>query len=191
MNQIEIKYAQKCNTPSDINELLPILRKYAELSETVTEMGVRSIVSTWAFLAAKPKKLVSIDLYHPSFFINHDKEGCDLDLVEKLAIQANIDFTFVQGNTLNIEIEPCDFLFIDTLHDYMQLKKELEIHSKNVKKYIAFHDTETFKKVGETTGEPGIEEAIEEFLIENNAWQICEKITYNNGLTIITRNKND
>lgn len=187
MNEIEKNYLRKCEVPSDINELLPTLRKYAEMSETVTEMGVRSIVSTWAFLAAKVKKLTSIDLAHPSAFIQHDKEGCNLEVVQNLAKENGIDFNFVQANTLEITIDSCDLLFIDTLHDYSQLKQELELHSSKVLKYIIFHDTETFATKGESEGELGILKAINEFLANNKEWNICEKITYNNGLIIIKK----
>ena len=51
---IENYYNNLVNTPSDINEHLPTLRKYAEECDHITEMGVRWIVSTYAFLAAKP-----------------------------------------------------------------------------------------------------------------------------------------
>jgi hypothetical protein len=189
MNEIEKNYLRKCEIPSDINELLPVLKKYAEFSDSVTEMGVRSIVSTWAFLAAGVKKLTSIDLYHPSFFISHDNDGCNLDLVQGLASENGIDFKFIQGNTLEIEIENCDLLFIDTLHDYLQLKTELLLHSSKVKKYIIFHDTETFGTKGESKNSEGIIKAIDEFLDSNKEWKICQKITQNNGLVVIEKRK--
>lgn len=67
MNRIEEKYQQHCNTPSDINEHLPTLRRYAEQCETVCELGVRGVVSTWAFLAAKCKKVIGVDIdWHPN-----------------------------------------------------------------------------------------------------------------------------
>ena len=54
------------NTPSDINEHIPILIKYANECNFITEMGVRWVVSTWVWLACAPKKLISYDLYNPS-----------------------------------------------------------------------------------------------------------------------------
>ena len=59
---LEQIYYQKCNSPSDINEHLPTLKRYADECEHITEMGVRWVVSTYAFLMSKPKKLVSIDI---------------------------------------------------------------------------------------------------------------------------------
>ena len=48
---------------------------------------------------------------------------------------------FFVADTRQLEIEETDLLFIDTWHDYLQLKKELFRHSNKVKKYIILHDT--------------------------------------------------
>ena len=146
-------------------------------------MGVRNVVSTWALLLAKPKKLISIDLYNPAYYGPND-----LELVQNCAVEYEIDFEFVIGNVLNMEIPECDLLFIDTLHNYNQLKQELSLHSNKVKKYIIFHDTESFRFKGETNNENGIWPAIEEFLEENKHWSVYEIFTNNNGLTIIKNN---
>ena len=182
---IEKKYQEKCRIPSDINENLPVLKKYTEECEIVIEMGVRSVVSTWAFLAGKPKELISIDLFHPSYYKDHDPQGCEIDLIKELSRKENISFNFIQADVLSIEIPECDLLFIDTKHDYTQLKREIEIHSDKVKKFIVFHDTESFKTKGETQGDPGIWKAIEEFLYQNGEWEILEHLENNNGLTVI------
>ena len=68
MDKILEKYKQVSETHSDINEHLITLKKYTEECDTVVEMGVRSIVSTWAFLAGNPKKLISLDLHNPAKF---------------------------------------------------------------------------------------------------------------------------
>jgi hypothetical protein len=177
-------YNLKCNTYSDIYQHLPVLKKYTEECEHVTEMGVRDVVSTWAFLAGKPKILKSIDIVYNS----------NIELAKQLAKSENIDFEFILGDTRKLTIENTDFLFIDTLHTYSQLKEELKIHKNNVNKYIAFHDTETFKNIDEPLYENqpnnekgiGLWPAIEEFLLENKDWKILEHFPYNNGFTIIT-----
>ena len=61
MSLLEL-YDQKCSEKSDINENLPTLKRYAEECDHVTEMGVRTIVSTYALLMGKPKKMVSYDI---------------------------------------------------------------------------------------------------------------------------------
>ena len=61
-------FEEKKNIISDINEHLETFKKYSEECDTIIEMGVRGIVSTWAFMIGKPKKMISIDIIHPSEF---------------------------------------------------------------------------------------------------------------------------
>lgn len=174
-------YIEKCETPSDINELLPILRNYAERCEHITEMGVRYVVSTYALMMGMPKKLISYDI------ISIEEFGVSIDYLKKLAKDNNVDYEFILGDTTNLEIDETDFLFIDTWHVYPQLKKELDLHAKRVRKYIAFHDTETFEYKGEDEGYVGLWPAIEEFLNENKDWVICERFAHCNGLTVLKK----
>lgn len=180
MELLENFYNQRCQVPSDINEHLPTLKRYAEECDHITEMGVRWVVSTFAFMMGKPKTLVSIDI-DPV-----EKHGIKTEDLVELAKTADVDFRFIVGDTTVIEIEETDFLFIDTLHTYDQLKKELELHPGKVRKYIGFHDTTTFAKVGEYN-QVGLWPAIEEFLSSNPDWVIAEKFENNNGLTILKK----
>jgi len=174
-------------TESDINEHLVTLRKYAEECEHITEMGTRYVCSTWAFVIAKPKKVVCYDILTN---LDLTKFNQRLDEIKFHAKKLDVDFSFNLKNVLEIEIDETDLLFIDTYHEYNQLKKELELHSKKVKKYLIFHDTTTFGDKGETFKEPntiGIIPAIYEFLEENKDWNLCEKFENNNGLTILKK----
>ena len=101
MNNVLIlkKYIELSKTPSDINEHLETLKKYAQECDIIVEMGVRSIVSTWAFLAANPKKLISLDLYNPSRF------GGNLQEVYEAASFSDIDFSFVEQDSLSYNID--------------------------------------------------------------------------------------
>lgn len=175
---IENKYQELCNTSSDINEHMPVLRKYAEKCNHITEFGVRGIVSTYALLAAQPHTLISYDI-----------KNCNWKPLQDAAISYTF-FEFILGNTLEIEIDPTEMLFIDTLHNYDQLKMELRMHAPKVSKYIVFHDTTTYDYVGESydgLSRLGIWPAIKEFLEENPEWSIKEKFTNNNGLTILVK----
>lgn len=171
-------YNEKCSITSDINEHLPTLKKYAEECEHITEMGVRWIVSTYAFLMGKPKKMVSYDIN----FINTDQI--------KEMVKNDTEFEFKVADTTNLEIETTDLLFIDTLHNYNQLKIELELHGNKAKKYLIFHDTTLFEYGDEKHNESekkGLWPAIEEFLEVNPHWEILERYTNNCGLTILKR----
>jgi hypothetical protein len=192
MNNIIKRYEELCLIPSDINEHLTTLKKYSEECDTVTEMGVRWIVSTWALLFGNPKKMTSIDLNHPSVF------GGNIDDVYNAVKETSIDFTFIESDSLKINIEPCDLLFIDTWHDYLQLKQELTRHHNNVNKYIILHDTNTFGyedepldwnniEVIETNLPKGLCPAIDEFLMTNKDWILWERKPNNNGLTVLKK----
>lgn len=189
---LDEKYQHLVNTTSDINEHLPTLKKYAEECTHVTEMGVRWIVSTYAFLAARPKTMFSIDIQHPSNW------GASIEDVENYAKEINCKYKFWQTNNLEIEIEETDLLFIDTWHSYKQLKSELELHASKVKKYIILHDTVLFGTQDELNSydafgwfngfeQKGLIPALNEFLEGNEEWAMHEVFTNNNGLTILKR----
>jgi hypothetical protein len=135
-------------------------------------MGVRSIVSTWGLLAGHPKKMLSIDIIHPS------THGVDINEVYSICQNEGIDFNFLQADTLQVIIPECDMLFIDTLHTYDHLKKELSLHSSKVKKYLAFHDTEHC---------PEVLLAIVDFLQENKNWTVDLHKTNNNGILFLKK----
>ena len=177
---IESLYNLKVNQASDINEHLPVLKHYTEQCDHVTEFGVRWVVSTYAFMMGKPKVLRSYDL-EPI-----ENYGIDSDYLKFLAYHNGIDFQFSVGNTLTLDIEKTDLLFIDTLHTYGQLNRELEIHNSKVNKFMILHDTETFGLNGEN-GEVGLWPAVEEFLNMNLNWVLEKRYTNNNGLTILKR----
>jgi hypothetical protein len=187
METLEQKYHSLIQTPSDINEHLSTLKKYADECDHITEMGVRWIVSTYAFLMGKPKTLISIDIQSP------DTWNASLTPVQVYALEEDIAFNFILGNTLEIDIEQTDLLFIDTWHAYKQLKGELERHHSKVNKYIILHDTSNFEFKDEDSYEDwgwigddkGIWPAIEEFLQDHSEWTLHERFTHNNGLTIL------
>jgi len=111
MNTIENFFEFFVSKKSDINEHMLTLKKYAEMSDSIMEMGVREVVSTWAFLAGKPKKLTSLDLY----------KSKNMDLVIKTAKDEGLNFEFLVSDSLKIDIDEVDLLFIDTFHHYDQL----------------------------------------------------------------------
>lgn len=196
---VQSMYATLSSEPSDINEHLVTLRKYAEECDHVTEMGVRWVVSTFALVIAKPKTLISIDIIDPrDNFENWNstwQSGKRLESIIEYAKENNINYKFIRGDTTKISIDETDMLFIDTLHEYEQTSKELKLHADKVKKYLVFHDTELFKYRNERipdvvgTGKEniGIFQAIEEFLQQNSQWKIHEVFTNCNGLTILKR----
>lgn len=193
MDKIIDMLNRKIQTPCDINEHLETLNKYAKECEHITEFGTREITATWAFLAAKPKTFVGVDIYLSP----------NLPYALELCAENGIDFQWKHQSTLEPDyvIEPTDFLFIDTAHTYGQLKAELVRHGNQARKYIGFHDTVTFGYVNEAPykeneafessippdAPKGLVPAIDEFLAENPHWVRELVHTNNNGLTILKR----
>lgn len=198
--ELQQKYDFASQNSSDINEHVPTLHRYAKECSSVVELGVRSMVSTWGIL----KGLSESTSDHPSYV------GVDIDLppygtlalARNLAEANGINFTFIHANDMDIEIDPTDMLFIDSLHTYCHLTYELETFSPKVNKYIAIHDT-TFSN--ETIDGPGYEgdyseypseydrtkrglwPAIVDFLERHPEWVLFERYYNNYGLTILKR----
>ena len=161
-------YDNLCKTPSNINEHLPTLKKYALSCDHITELRTDSPDSIFALLSGKPKKLVSYDkIFHPN--IQNAQEISKLE---------NIDFTFIQKSLIESDIkdfEQTDLLFIDVGYDYQQLIRKLSILEEKVNKFIIIHDTETTE----------IHKAIIDFTNINKHWLIDMVYKNNNGLIIL------
>ncbi len=171
-NFFETEYLRAVKTPSDINEHLPILYDLAVRCDSIVEFGVRTGVSSRAFLLANVN-LLSVDI----------EKNNDVNALFNKAIKAN----YLIADTREITIEETDMLFIDSLHTYDQLKKELDLHGNKVKKYLVFHDTFTYGLKGEIAGTVGLLPAIIEFIIENPCWFFKIYKINNNGLIVLER----
>jgi hypothetical protein len=176
-NIFSLEYELAKNTTSDINEHVPILYALATLCESVVEMGVRTGVSTRAFLYANVA-LTSYDIELDA----RVRELFDLAVAQLKPVQ------YIQANVLEITIPKTDLLFIDTIHTHEQLSAELARHGNQAQKFIVFHDTYTFGLRGENPHDSrGLITAVMEFLIENPHWYVRIHRTNNNGLTVLER----
>jgi len=180
---IEEEYQLVCKCPSDINEHLPTLRKYADQCPHITEMGARYCNSTIAFMSAYPQKFISYDV------TPNDR----IEYLQMTAKDSNVNFEFRNEDVLQIEIEETDLLFIDTNHNSDQNEIEMRLHAHKARKFIIFHDTETFwiDGSGYWKGEGhGLRDSIEPFLEANkDTWIIKERFVNNNGLLVLERIK--
>lgn len=191
---------------SDIMEHLPTLYKYANECDSVFETGVRTCVSSWAFMYGLLNGAAS-NSRRKKIFMN-DIDVCDVDLLVLLSKKLNIDVGYEWKSNLLLDMknETYDITFIDTWHVYAQLKRELAKFAKHTNKYIIMHDTTIDELYGETirmewnaqqqsemTGFPvdeinkGLWPAISEFLENNPEWHLKERFTNCNGLTILAR----
>jgi hypothetical protein len=171
---------------SDMYYHIPKLKEYSSKSRRVIEFGVRDMNSSWGLLAGNPTWMLSYDFYPPTL-----EEM--LFKFYAVAKDNNISYEFRLSNTLEIVIPHVDFLFIDSLHTYSQLKQELKLHASNVEKFIGFHDTKLFAHVGQQNSDckfknsKGLLDAVREFLKENKQWKIDYHTDECNGLTVIKK----
>ena len=195
---IEELYLKHVNEPNnynstDINEHLPTLKNYSEKYDHITEMGVRWGSSTLAFLAGNTNKLISYDIQITN----------EINEIINLSKTIETDFNFNEEDTLLIDIETTDVLFIDTLHTYNQLYSELIKHSEKVKYHIILHDTVSFREKDEILynhaselvknmekSKKGLYMAVTDFISYNNDWYIEKEYKNNNGLMVLSRNTN-
>lgn len=144
--------------------------RYAQRVNTICEFGVYTGLSTAAFLAGKPKRLRSYDITDQY-----------LTVLPELQHNAQIngtDFEFALANSLEVDIEPMDLLFIDTVHKKHHTQAELARHADKAQKFIIFHDTRAW---------PGVFEAAAEFLIAHAEWHVVEHCSRGSGLLVIER----
>lgn len=197
---IEDGYHSRCAETSDINEHLPTLYKHSLECAHITECGVRSVVSSYAFayalLGRQGTKLVQVDPFK-SHEVEIFQDQCEAN---------GISTVFHEKSDLESPLEATDLLFIDTWHVYGQLKRELARWHSYAKKYIIMHDTEidgirgesardghNMQQQSEQFGIPveeinkGLWPAVEEFLAEHPEWVLHEKYVNNNGLTVLRR----
>lgn len=144
--------------------------RYASQVDSITEFGVYTGLSTCAWLSGKPKKLRSYDITDQNLSV--------LDELKANAELNNTDFEFAIANSLEIEIEPCDLLFIDTVHKRDHCLAELNRHGACANKYIVLHDPSDW---------PGVFEAVIIFLHHNRQWHIVEHCNKNSGLLVLER----
>jgi len=203
MDYIEKKYIDLCNQPSDINEHLPTLYKYATKCESVVELGVRGCISSWALSYG----LLNNNSSNKKKILLNDISPCDINELLHVTKNVDIEVKYEWINDLELDIkEKVDLTFIDTWHVYGQLKRELDKFSLITNKYIIMHDTTVDEIYGETIRcnynlaeqlkqsgfsveeiNCGLGKAISEFLDNNKNWRMLEKYTNNNGLTILER----
>jgi len=206
MENLENEYNNLCNSVSDINEHLPIICSYASECNNAIESGVRDCVSSFAIAYG----LLLNKNNTNSFLILNDIKTCDIGRLQNACHLLPITFKGLWMNNLDIDFnndlenKTFDLLFIDTWHVYGQLKRELNKFKSIINKYIIMHDTTSDEIDGETIRcnfnaqeqselfnipleeiNRGTGPAINEFLLENPQWILKEKLTNNNGLTIL------
>eukprot|EP00933_Yihiella_yeosuensis_P046427 TRINITY_DN41950_c0_g1_i1.p1 TRINITY_DN41950_c0_g1~~TRINITY_DN41950_c0_g1_i1.p1 ORF type:complete len:332 (+),score=14.60 TRINITY_DN41950_c0_g1_i1:58-996(+) len=195
----------------DIAGHLPFLRTLAAQQSTtkIVEFGTRKGTSTLAFLLGLADQ-VQLSRTVPSKssveLTSYDVEPFRYaKLFQDAGRLLGISYSFRKQSSLKVQIPPIDILFIDTLHTYGLLRRELALHQHAVKHYIVLHDTEVWgEKTSlwdidlllsdpDTAGWPeedyhaGLLRAVREFLQVHSEWQQVFHFKSDNGLTVLAR----
>lgn len=191
---IEELYKDLLNTPMDIRtgdwEYLEILYEYTlkHKPELVFDSGTYTGKSALAILTAMRfngrGKVITIDnvSWTPKESIEQGRNSVDLALerFKKLKF-TNVEFIF--GSSINppddVKKQRYDFVFLDTIHNYTQVKAELEIYT-NLTENIFIHDCEG-------PADEGSSKAVLEFLDNNKEWRLS-KLGTKWGLWFIQKN---
>jgi len=150
MQTLTQRYDTLTSAPSDINEHLPVLRRYAAAvtNGRAAELGVRGVVSTWALLLGLSEAghaaptLLSVDI----------APSPGIEEAQRAAAGVGIAHHFLLEDSTRVVLPggPVDLLFIDTWHVHAQLARELAHHAPNVRRWILLHDTEVDRDWGES-----------------------------------------
>lgn len=166
---------------SDIVLHLPVLQFFASLCEHVTEFGTRDGHSTTALIAGSRREVHSYDISRSPI----------VGVLESLTLPCSWEFHRGDTSDVSLGVQETDLLFIDTLHTYVHVKKELALWGRKARKFLAFHDTFTCGQVDLSGPDPrakGILPAIEEFLAQyHGEYSTVFRTNHNNGLWVLAR----
>ena len=199
------KFHDCVNTPSDFNEHCYTLENYAKKSSRILSCSYRNNLAGYAFLKGL---LDNLDT-NVRELICLDKYDYDTTDIKRRLGNLPITYRFIQGNILeHVPENKLDIVFIDTLHVYGQLKRELNHFAEYLEPGGIFilHDTTVDAEQGEairtqmniselqkSTGfseeelTKGLQPAIDEFLTNNNDFFLEHRYTHNHGLTILRK----
>ena len=149
-----------------------IKKRLAECT-SYTELGVNQGTTLATALQQHPSIVRAYDIKLKWYNQVHD-------LFVAYTTNHSIDYKITECSSVECEIAPTDLLYIDTLHEYEHLHKELSLHGSKVKKYIICHDT---------AAQPGLKQAVKEYVAANKEWTIVTDCTINVGFMTLKRNK--
>lgn len=166
---------------SDVVLHLPVLEWFASRCRRVAEFGVRDGHSTAALVAGCKGEVVSYDIV----------ESPVVALLRGMELPCRWSFVRADTSDPSLDVGAADMIFFDTLHTYDHLTKELSLHGRKARKYLAFHDTFTCGEYDLSGPDPrarGILPAIREFLSRHNGeYRLAYETAACNGLMVFER----
>ena len=170
---------------TDINEHLEFMYSLviSRKAQTVVELGVRTGVSTQAWLAGVEETggyLSSYDIQNLLTLDNPPNTNFLVRLGDPILYEKYWKFTV--GSSLEVHTEwksnQIDILFIDTDHTAKQLYMELTLWHEKVNGLIVLHDV--------TVPHIDMRQGLMKFLSEHSEYMYDERVN-NNGLGIISK----
>lgn len=138
--------------------------------ESYTECGVNQGATLAAALLKQPPRVRGYDLSLAPYKPAHG-------LFRECASKCGIDYLVKEADSLRVQIDPVDLLYLDTLHTPKHLAAELAMHSGNVRKYIICHDTHSA---------PGLRDVVQKFA-RSSKWTIAADCRLNTGYMTLAR----
>jgi hypothetical protein len=204
-DKIKENYEITCGKANDISPYCELLSRMANECSSVTEFGIGPVAyglnSTWGLLHG----LVTSEKTngHKKYLAVDHETNTNINIydAQKLAKDVGIEFDFIISDSVSVDIDETDLLFIDTDHRYSHLMKELIKHESKVNKYIIIHDTSgkyahwedwpyDHESRGELKNSPekyGLWPCVVDFLQMNSDWELLNRYEENCGMTVIQR----
>jgi GT2 family glycosyltransferase len=166
------KFEEIKNTTSDINQHLESIYQHIKGCNIAVSLGVSRGYSAFALLMGCQ--------HHITVDPAPNQDALNL-LSEYFGQKSEV---VIQNTNEQLYLDEFDILFVDYVHTGECVEKEIKAHAHKVKKFIFFHDTNSFGDVGED-GKEGIKKPILDFLLENEEWRILYCENKNNGMIIL------
>ena len=200
---IRARYEAEIRIGGNVEKHMPVLFALASGFANITELGVHSVHSSWAFArAASDGAALGERITYRALDIARDNRVDELEAAMRQC--PGVTFSFTEADDLLVDVWESNFLFIDTWHTYKQLTRELQRWPQAVSHYIALHDTVLFANHDENEAQAsrrketlfdglpvrqGLKVAVQEFLesSEGLKWQVFEHYANQNGVMVLQR----
>ena len=153
------------------------ISRYLTPGDSYMELGVNQGGTASMALLCDISKVILVDIDTTRYFQYLHP------LAERHCKKHNIELRIITGSSIDLTISNnVDVLVIDSLHESNHMMKELELHGKNVRKYIIAHDTSIING--------RLDESLFNCLTEYaniNGWSVVERGITSVGYTVLKR----
>lgn len=173
----EIRKQQEEAHGVDYCQIHDAIKKYMKECKSYMELGTHQGGTASIAMLVKPNRVFLVDMdmsRYRKFLAPIAQEWCDKNNIELIVKEA--DSTSI--GTINMT----DMLVIDSYHHPEHMKKELNLHGNNVRKYIIAHDT----SIVNNKANDSLYQTMKQFA-DANGWEVIERGTTNVGYTVIKK----